>query len=226
MTRLDLLLVLYTLLALVLPRLIHRAREKKRIAALRPAVKSNNDFKPLKMPTEPSGRTVTVDSSSNAYLHLHAQKITEKDLALFDRYGITDWNGQKFNPALTLKYGEWLVNEDKSIIFKALGGGSFEIPEMYALIYKGVKVHIECGGGGKESIEFAKDNQQSHLVTVYVSRVQIPTELALEQEAVLTLISEAFAAYFFGSGSTSTGRLTVNFNMFTPASKATSSSTK
>ncbi|MFT3734511.1 MAG: hypothetical protein QM776_05760 [Rhodocyclaceae bacterium] len=131
----------------------------------------------------------------------------EADMALLDRYDITDWNKQKFDPDLIIKYGKWWVNEDKSIIFKALGGGSCEIPEMFSLVYQGVKVHIEYDRSHARNYDSAPDTRN-----VLISNVRIPAELTQDQDVVLTLIAEAFAAPYLSAGNTK--KVVVEFMTF------------
>ena len=86
-------------------------------------------------------------------------KITEDDLPLFRQLAIKNWQDADFDEQLLVKYGNWVVNQDKSMIFKALGGGSFEIPEMYVFIYKGAEVRLERQYG---KTEFFIPSQLSH----------------------------------------------------------------
>jgi hypothetical protein len=124
---------------------------------------------------------------------LRKAKITEADLPLFARYHITDWSGQVFEREALLRLGTWWVNEDKTVLFKALGGGAFEIPEMYALVCMGSKVHIECGGGGEPATVMEKTPRGYH-TTVNVSHIDIPPVLLPHRDAVLDLVFHAFAS--------------------------------
>lgn len=142
---------------------------------------------------------------------LRSKKITADDLRLIDHYGIKDWNGEEFDRDLLIKYGKWVANEDKSVIFKGLGGGSFEIPEMYDLIYKGAKIHMWCGGGGDRAKAFVKHVDNSYDMTVFVSRIWIPPDLSCEQDSVLKLIVEAFAVCSLSSATCR--KLSVQFNL-------------
>ncbi|TPQ25343.1 hypothetical protein [Methylomonas koyamae] len=156
-------------------------------------------------------KILTFDASLSHNSKLRYEKITESDLSLIRQFGIKDWNGKEFDETILLKYGNWVVNEDKSVIFKALGGGSFEIPEMYVLIYEEAKVHLECGGGGHQAQRYVKNDDQIYDTTVFVSRIRIPPELAGEQDSVLALVVDAFAVW--SRRSSSSGKLTVEFNL-------------
>lgn len=156
-------------------------------------------------------KTLSFDASIPHSAKLRSEKITADDLLLIDRFEIKDWNGNEFNRNLLVEHGKWVVNEDKSLIFKGLGGGSFEIPEMYDLIYKGARVHMWCGGGGERAAAFVKHTDNSYDITVFVSRIQIPPELSNEQDSVLGLIVEAFGVHYFESSTS--GKLTVQFNL-------------
>lgn len=155
-------------------------------------------------------KTLTFDASIPHDTKLRSEKITANDLWLIDKFGIKDWNGKEFDRESLIKYGKWVVNEDKSVIFKGLGGGSFEIPEMYNLVYNGAKVHMWCGGGGDRATAFVKHADNSYDITIFVSRIWIPPELSREQDSVLALIVEAFAVDYLRSSTS--GKLTVEFN--------------
>jgi hypothetical protein len=156
-------------------------------------------------------KKLSFDASLPHKTILREEKITTDDLRLIDQFGIKDWNDKEFDRDILVKYGKWVVNEDKSVIFKGLGGGSFEIPEMYDLIYKGAKVHLECGGGGDQSKTYVKHADNSCDIAIFVSRIWIPPALSREQDEVLALIVEAFAVPY--SSSPTSGKLTVNFDL-------------
>ena len=156
-------------------------------------------------------RRFDVDASLCNNSMFRLEKITEKDLPLFRRLGIKDWNGKDFDEDILLKHGKWVVNDDKSVIFKALGGGAFEIPEMYDLIYKAKRIRLECGGGAAPARIFLKHDDQTYDQTVFVSHIRIPQELSHEQDSVLAVAVEAFAIYSLMSSTP--GKLTVEFNL-------------
>lgn len=93
----------------------------------------------------------------------------------------------------------WIVNPDKSAILIALGGGSFEIPEMYDFVYQGHKVRIHCGGGGMQAKSFTRKPDQSIGVTIRVTEMQMPPALEQDQHAVFALMAEAFAVEVYGA---------------------------
>jgi hypothetical protein len=142
---------------------------------------------------------------------LRYEKIIENDLSVIAHFGIKDWSGKKFDEALLLEYGNWVVNDDKSVIFKALGGGSFEIPEMYDLVYKGTRIRLECGGGGTPPKGFVKNDDQSYDITVFLAHIYIPPELAHEQDSVLASAVEGLAVVLFRFSKS--GKLTVKFSL-------------
>jgi hypothetical protein len=90
-----------------------------------------------------------------------------------------------------------------------MGGGSFEIPEMYDLIYKEAKVHLECGGGGDRAKISVPNPDGSYHITIFISCIRIPHELSQEEDSVLTAIVETLAVESFGSSQS--GKLTVQF---------------
>jgi hypothetical protein len=146
------------------------------------------------------------DHFSNSTLRL--QKITENDLPLIRQLGLKDWSGKEFGDSLLVR--KWVVNENRSVIFMALGGGAFEIPEMYDLIYKGRKIRLECGGGGLPARQFVKNEDQSYENIVSVTHTLIPPELSHEQDSVMALAIEAFAAI---TPMSSPEKLTVEFKV-------------
>jgi len=153
---------------------------------------------------------VNVALADAPLLALRQEKITEADFALFYRYQLNDWSGRPFDPTSLLRLSTWWVNADKSVLFLALGGGAFEIPEMHALVCFGAKVHIECGGGGERANVF-ETREHGTNITVFVSRIHIPPELAPRRDAVLALVAQAFAATLGAGTPGATGQLTVRF---------------
>lgn len=154
-------------------------------------------------------RTITLTSDDIAQRQLFAQRIAAADLPLFARHGITDWNGQPFDPALLCRLGQWWVNDDHSVIFMGLGGGSFEIPEMHALVWRGAKVHIECGGGGERATVLSVNAEGGLDVVVRVTRIAIPPALADDTDALVVQLAHAFAARHLPPGTPGTLTLTL-----------------
>lgn len=154
-------------------------------------------------------KTLHFDRSRLPNLKLKRQKITEDDFLLLSKYDFKGWNGGNLNLVNTIQLGHWLVNEDKSVIFFPLGGGSFEMPEVYELVVNETKVRIWCGGGGDQAKRFKKKADQSYEITVRVSKILIPTALLHIQDSVKELIVDAFAVKLL-SGNYST--LAVEFN--------------
>jgi len=150
-------------------------------------------------------KILNFDVSFLRNLKLRQEKIVETDLPLISRY----WNDTEVNKGLLINWGRWIVNEDKSVILRGMGGGSFEIPEMYDLIYKEAKVHLECGGGGDRAKISVPNPDGSYHITIFVSRIRIPPELSQEEDSVLTVVVEALAVESFGSAQS--GKLTVQF---------------
>ena len=153
---------------------------------------------------------IQVDATDQRGGDLRLEKIAESDLALIDRLGLKDWNDQAFDRTLLVKYGKWMVNEDKSIIFKGLGGGSFEIPEMYELVYEGQKIRLECGGGGDPAQTYSTREDQTKETRVHVKRIRVPPMFEARRDLLLGLIVKAFATLF---GSSLSGELVVEFKL-------------
>ncbi len=139
------------------------------------------------------------DSIEQFNSSLQVKKIMETDLPLINELGLKDWNDHPFNSDALLKYGRWTVNEDKSVIFKALGGGAFEIPEMYDLFLDGIRVRLECGGGGTPARISASRTDGRHEVTVSVNKTYIPSGLAHLESEILATAAQCFAVPSSGS---------------------------
>lgn len=154
-------------------------------------------------------RTITLTSDDIARTRLRTQRIEAADLPLFAHHNITDWNRQPFDPELLCRLGKWWVNDDKSVVFKDLGGGCFEIPEMHALVWRGAKVHIECGGGGERATVLSVNAEGGLDVLVHVTHIAIPPELVDDTDALLAQVAEAFAARHLPPGTPGTLTLTI-----------------
>ena len=151
------------------------------------------------------------DASLCRVSNLRLEKITEEDLALIRELGLRDWNDREFDERGLVAFCEWVVSEDRSVILMALGGGAFEIPEMYELIYKGERVRMECGGGGSPAWTFGKGYDLVSERTVFVSRIAIPSALSHDRDTVLKVAAEAFAVRSLSFATA--GRLTVEFTV-------------
>ena len=131
---------------------------------------------------------------------LHRQVITEDDWALIDRHGIKDWAGHDLNKALSLRLSaKWVTNNERSLIFMPVGGGAFEIPDMFDLVYKQVRIRVHWGGGGARKMAYER-TPGGELSCISFFRVQphIPAELAHERPQILRVIAEALAVSEFG----------------------------
>lgn len=127
------------------------------------------------------------------------KKIDEKDLELLRHYNIKNWNDEDFDEELLLKWGTFIISKNRDMFLKPLGGGSFEIPEMYAFIYRDEKIHIESGGGGKDSKIFKKNNDGSYDEEIIISRIDIPGNIQSFRENAMAYIAEALAVMSFRS---------------------------
>ena len=141
-------------------------------------------------------KIINFDPSRLPSLKLKLRRVNEDDLSLFSKYDLKDWNDEEFNLDIELKHGEWVTNEDNTVIFLPLGGGAFEIPEMYDLIADDIKVRIWCGGGSNQAHSFRRNADQSHEFAIFVSEIWIPSVLSHKQDAVLELVVDAFAALY------------------------------
>lgn len=98
------------------------------------------------------------------------KKMDKNDLELLRHYNVKQWNNEDFQDELILKYSKWVISKNRDMFLKGLGGGSFEIPEMYEFVFSGGKVHIEIGGGGNRGIIFKKYNDGSYDEKIIISR--------------------------------------------------------
>lgn len=140
---------------------------------------------------------------------LREEKITEEDLPLIQQYVLRDWEYVEYDREMLIKYSRWVVNEDKSIILKAAGGGCFEHPLVYELVYKGSRTRLQCGGGGWPTKEYLKHDDGTYDITVFVSHIDLPGELRDELDTVMAVAGEALAVEAFSFQII--GRLTVEF---------------
>ncbi|MFZ6801354.1 hypothetical protein ACO0KZ_16280 [Undibacterium sp. Di24W] len=164
-------------------------------------------------------KKVFVELKPDGESNLHREKITEADIPLIEKLEFRDWCGNEFDIPQLLRLSTWIVNQQKSIILIGLGGGCFEIPEMYDFVYNGIKIRIHCGGGGASAKTFIKMPDQSVNITFHVTEIQIPQELGQDQDAILTLAAEALAVEMFGSNAEV--KLTVEFKLLSSQNKKT-----
>ena len=139
-------------------------------------------------------KTLHFDPRKLPSLKLKRQKIAAAELTLFSKYEFKNWNGEPFDANTLSRHGEWVCSDDRRVIFLSLGGGTFEIPEMYDLIVDEAKVRIWCGGGGGQAKRYDKKPDGSDEISVLVSQIWIPRLPSQSQETVLELVVDAFAA--------------------------------
>lgn len=97
------------------------------------------------------------------------KKMDEKDLELLRQYNIRQWDGKDFKNESILKYGNWVISKNRDMFLKSLGGGSFEIPEMYEFVFAGGIVHIECCSGRTGSRSFKLNQDGSYNEEIIIS---------------------------------------------------------
>lgn len=156
-------------------------------------------------------KQVHVDLKHGGQVNFRREKITEADLPLFKRLEFRDWSNNEFDTSLLLHLLTWVVNPQKNIILKALGGGCFEIPEMYDFVYSGTKIRLHCGGGDALAKTFTEMPDKSIKITLHVTAIKIPTNLWEDQDIILRLAAEALTVEEFGSESAVA--LTVEFTL-------------
>jgi hypothetical protein len=171
-------------------------------------IHNTQEYKPAKS----TMKKVFVELKSDGESNLHYEKITEIDIPIIEKLEFKDWCGKEFDIPLMLRLSRWVVNPQKSIILIGLGGGCFEIPEMYDFVYNGVKIRIHCGGGTGSAKSFIEMPDQSINITFHVTEIQIPQELKQDQDTILALVAEALAIEMFGSNADV--KLTVEFRLF------------
>lgn len=69
---------------------------------------------------------------------------------------------------------------------------------------------MECGGGGAQPRRYVKIDDHTYDITVFVTRIRIPSELSNEQDSILALAVEAFAVEL---GFSTSRKLAVEFNL-------------
>lgn len=155
--------------------------------------------------------TFRFDANIRKTSTLRLEKIEEENLPLIRRLKLLNWSGTKEDEASLIKSGKWIANADKTIVFHDAGGGSFEIPEMYDLFYSGLRVRLECGGGGLPCKWFGNLDKSDRKLTILVTKLDVPPELSSEHHALLALLAEAFAVRYMSPPNSS---LEVQFRMF------------
>jgi hypothetical protein len=141
--------------------------------------------------------TFEFDSSICERTHFIYKKMDEKDLKLLKYYQIRDFAGKDFDEEYILKSADWVVHENYEMIFKTLGGGSCEIPDMYMFIYKGEKIRVESGGGGNRARIHTRNEDGSYDTKILISLLSIPSDLSMETYEIQSNIAEAFAVYSY-----------------------------
>lgn len=125
------------------------------------------------------------------------KKMDKTDLELLRYYNIIQWNNDDFEEEAILKWGKWIISQNRDMLLKSLGGGSFEIPEMYSFVYHEEKIHIECGGGGNQACIFKHDEDGNYIKEIMISCAFIPIHLSAYVNDISLNIAEAFAIYSF-----------------------------
>lgn len=156
-------------------------------------------------------KQVHVELKHGGQANFRREKITEADLPLFKKLEFRDWSNNEFDTSQLLHLLTWVVNPQKSIILKALGGGCFEIPEMYDFVYSGTKIRLHCGGGDALAKTFTEMQDKSIKITLHVTAIKIPTNLWEDQDIILRLAAEALAVHEFSSNAEVA--LTVEFTL-------------
>ena len=128
------------------------------------------------------------ESSSFQY-----KKMDIEDLRLLHKYNLKQWDDKVFADESILKRGHWTINGKRDKILKAIGGGAFEIPEMYTFVYNEVTIKIECGGGGDPARTFIRYDDGNYDEQINISNIIVPNELSLLTEDILSSIAEALA---------------------------------
>lgn len=121
------------------------------------------------------------------------KKMDAEDILLIKELDIRDWDDKCFDYELKLKYGRWVVSKDRNMFLIGLGGGSFEIPEMFAFVIDRQKIKIECGGGGEPANIYTRLEDDRYNNEIRVSRLYMPDNLRNMKESILPKIAEAFA---------------------------------
>jgi hypothetical protein len=139
---------------------------------------------------------------------LRPETITKEDLPWIRALRLSGWT--RADEAALLQQGKWIANADRSIVFKGAGGGSFELPELYDLYYRGSKARLECGGDGLPAKWHTLAGESAAKLVVQVTGLHLPPPLEAERDTVLALMAEAFAV---GHMNPHPAALTVQFRM-------------
>ncbi|WNS41733.1 hypothetical protein [Paenibacillus sp. MMS20-IR301] len=139
------------------------------------------------------------DASAWADSSFQTKKMDEDDLSLLQKYNVKTWDDKAFTDESILKWGYWTINDNRDRILKAIGGGSFEIPEMYTFIYNELKIKLECGGSGEPANTYKRHEDHSYDQQINISRLIVPQELSASIDDIAASIAEALAVASFKS---------------------------
>lgn len=107
------------------------------------------------------------------------EKVSEKD---WEKYNSFDLNyGEKI---VANKYKWWIADKEKNIYFTILGGGAFERPITYALIWEKEKILIDI----ESKVVYHSDSIER--LHYYVNRIVAPMSLREKKNELKELIRE------------------------------------
>lgn len=90
------------------------------------------------------------------------KKIEISDIELLKLHDFKNSDGTEYNLNHLLESYPNIISKEKDMFLKALGGGSFEIPEKYLFGHKGKIYYFEFGGGGNRASIYENLNNGSN----------------------------------------------------------------
>lgn len=123
------------------------------------------------------------------------KKIDINDIELLKEYKVKDWNNEELNYENEIKRGKWVINKEKDMFLIGIGGGMFEIPQMFNFGFKGTNYVFSFGGGGDSAYIFEKLENEDYNETMVLSRDTISTK----NEEMEKYFAEAMAIQAFSS---------------------------
>lgn len=113
------------------------------------------------------------------------EKVPENDWKLYNSFNLC----YEDKRIVADKYKWWTVDRNKGIFFILLGGGAFESPESYILIWNSNKIKISIT---KECI---KNEPSAFVVHCKIESIIAPITLKQKQEELLKILEEAFNCF-------------------------------
>lgn len=111
------------------------------------------------------------------------ERVSEKDWKMYNSFKLS------FNNRMLIanKYKCWTADKERNIYLILLGGGAFDSPEEYSLIWNNKKIHIFVYK------EFVTSGLSESILHFRIENVIAPIELKQSKNELIEILNEAFA---------------------------------